>query len=58
MVDPARVVAWPWAYRGYGAAARAGLSGERLAHVIGWRTEIMDRRVARHLLAVLFGLGF
>jgi starch synthase len=50
LVDPARVIAWPWAEFGYVAAARAGVSGERLARVIGWRNEVMDRRVARHLL--------
>ncbi len=49
LVDPARVHAWPWAELGYVAAARAGVSGERLARVIGWRNEIMDRRVARTL---------
>lgn len=48
-VDLSRVIAWPWAEFGYVAAARAGLSGERLAHVIGLRNEIMDRRVARSL---------
>lgn len=50
LVDPARVIAWPWAELGYVAAARAGVSGERLARVLGWRNEIMDRRAARHLL--------
>jgi starch synthase len=48
-VDPSRVVARPWPEFGYVAAARAGLSGERLAHVIGLRNEIMDRYVARRL---------
>jgi glycosyltransferase involved in cell wall biosynthesis len=49
LVDPARVRAWPWAELAYVAAARAGISGERLARVIGWRNEVMDRRVARAL---------
>ena len=50
LVDPRRVVAWPWAELAYVAAARGGVSGTRLAHVIGWRNEVMDRRAARRLL--------
>ena len=52
LVDPRRVDAWPWAELAYVAAARGGLSGTRLAHVIGWRNEAMDRRVARRLMRV------
>jgi hypothetical protein len=52
VVDPARVIAWPWAELAYVAAARWGIGGERLARVIGWRNEMMDRRVARHLRRV------
>lgn len=49
VVDPSRVIGWPWPELAYVAAARGGISGERLARIIGWRNEAMDRRVARHL---------
>ena len=50
LVDPRRVLTWPWAELAYVAAARGGVSGARLASVIGWRNEIMDGRVARRLM--------
>ncbi len=49
LVDPRRVRAWPWAELAYVAAARGGVAGTRLAAVVGWRNEVMDRRTARHL---------
>ena len=49
LVDPRRVRAWPWAELAYVAAARGGIAGTRLATVVGWRNEVMDRRTARHL---------
>ena len=47
LVDPRRVRAWPWAELAYVAAARGGIAGTRLATVVGWRNEVMDRRTGR-----------
>jgi len=49
LVDPRRVRSWPWAELAYVAAARGGIDPARLPGLIGWRNEIMDRRVARAL---------
>lgn len=51
LVDPRRLVTWPWAELAYVAAARAGVGGERLAAIVGRRNEHMDRRVARSVRA-------
>jgi hypothetical protein len=49
VVDPARVIAWPGPSSPMSRRRAGGIGGERLARIIGWRNEMMDRRVARHL---------
>lgn len=49
LVDTRRVRQFPLPELGYVAAARAGLGGENLARVIGWRNELMDRHEARRV---------
>ena len=49
LVDTRRVRQWPLPEALYVAAARAGIGGEALARVVGWRNEIMDRHEARRV---------
>lgn len=49
LVDLRRVRQWPLPELGYVASARAGIGGERLAKIVGWRNEIMDRHEARRV---------
>jgi glycosyltransferase involved in cell wall biosynthesis len=46
-VDPARVHLRPWTEIAHIAMGRLGATQNRLARVIGWRNEILDRTVAR-----------
>lgn len=46
-VDPARVHLRPWPEIAHIALGRFGATQDRLARVIGWRNEILDRAVAK-----------
>jgi starch synthase len=46
-IDPARVHLRPWPEIAHIAMGRLGATQDRLARIIGWRNEVLDRAVAR-----------
>lgn len=52
LVDATRLHLQPWPELVHVVLNRAGLRGERLARVVGWRNEVMDGHVARRIRRV------